>query len=756
MRKRLFTLILGLVAGLGLTALQAQKLQAVVIDQASGTPIAGAHVLLQPSVRGAVSDQAGRFTLNSPPSGAFTLLVSILGYNEFKQAVTLTGSDQQLDTIKLQSGPTVLFNNVVVTGQRSLRSGFASTEALTVLDGQQIQRNGSRNLPEALMGVTGVFVQKTNHGGGSPFIRGLTGNQTLLLLDGLRLNNTTYRFGPNQYSNTIDALSIDQIEVLRGAGSVLYGTDAMGGTIQMLTVSPKFSGEGWKTSGRFFGRVLSNDMEYTGRGELQLANERIALHVGYSERSFGDLVAGGDLGTEGPSSYGERGADAKFLFKIGGTGLLTVAYNGLFQRDVERYDQYVTGAKLALFQPQTRQMAYARMAWEDAKPWFQKLSLTASFQDSEEGRIFQRNNSVSRRQENDQVGTSGFVAEWQAAPTTFWQLTAGAEAYFDQVTSTGQDVNTETGAVTTRRGLYPNESNAANLALFASNRLTFGALQADLGLRFNQFTIEFADATFGNTSIDPRVVVGHALLRYGLGQHHALSAGVYTGFRAPNVNDMSTFGRFDFGIEVPSYGLAPERNTTYELGYKMNTTNFSAGVAAFYTDLVDLITRVPGTFQGQPTYQGDRVFLKENVAAAFIRGLEVDVEWKFMRSLALAANLTATYGHNLTANEPVRRIPPLNGRIALTYLPAQKIFAQAEFWYASKQDRLAAGDKSDPRIPKGGTPGWSVLNLRGGYRFGQLALNGGLNNLFNEAYRTHGSGIDGVGRSVWLSLEYKF
>ncbi len=101
--------------------------------------------------------------------------------------------------------------------------------------------NSSRTTPEALIGMNGVFVQKTNHGGGSPFVRGLTGNQTLIMVDGIRMNNSTFRYGPNQYLNTIDAFTINRIEVAKGTGSVQYGTDAIGGVIQVITKEPFFT-----------------------------------------------------------------------------------------------------------------------------------------------------------------------------------------------------------------------------------------------------------------------------------------------------------------------------------------------------------------------------------------------------------------------------------------------------------------------------------------------------------------------------------
>jgi hemoglobin/transferrin/lactoferrin receptor protein len=155
----------------------------------------------------------------------------------------------------------------VITAQRTATNRFSTPEAISVLSAIKMQQVQARITPEALMGVNGVFVQKTNHGGGSPFMRGLTGNQTLQLIDGIRLNNATFRYGPNQYFNTIVPFNIERIEVLRGSGSVQYGSDALGGTIQVFTKNPEFSNaHTW--NGRVLGRIMTQGMEQTGRGEL--------------------------------------------------------------------------------------------------------------------------------------------------------------------------------------------------------------------------------------------------------------------------------------------------------------------------------------------------------------------------------------------------------------------------------------------------------------------------------------------------------
>ena len=116
-----------------------------------------------------------------------------------------------------------------VTAVRHEQHKIDSPRAVTIITAEDIRERNYRSVPEALMEAAGVWVQHTNYGGGSPIIRGMVGNQILILIDGIRLNNAIYRMGPNQYLNTIDINQVERIEIVRGAGSVLYGSDALGG-----------------------------------------------------------------------------------------------------------------------------------------------------------------------------------------------------------------------------------------------------------------------------------------------------------------------------------------------------------------------------------------------------------------------------------------------------------------------------------------------------------------------------------------------
>ena len=129
--------------------------------------------------------------------------------------------------------------DVVVTPTRSEQSPDALAFQTEVRDGWDLQvRRQVRSTPEALRERPSVMVQKTAHGQGSPFLRGWTGFRTLMMVDGVRLNNSVYRDGPNPYWNTVDPYSLERLEVMMGSGSVQYGSDAIGGVVQGLTPDP--------------------------------------------------------------------------------------------------------------------------------------------------------------------------------------------------------------------------------------------------------------------------------------------------------------------------------------------------------------------------------------------------------------------------------------------------------------------------------------------------------------------------------------
>ena len=216
---------------------------------------------------------------------------------------------------------------VVVTPTRSEQDSAALPFAISDYSAGDIQlRKMSRTTPEILDDTPSVMVQKTGHGQGSPFIRGFTGFRTLFLIDGIRLNNSVFRDGPNQYWNTVDPFSIYQLEVIRGPGSVMYGSDAVGGTVNALTRSPLDEDEPG-LGGRAHYRYSSAEDSHIVRGEAHGVDEdRAAFTAGGTYKHFGDLKTGSDAGRLSKTGYDEYDFDAKIQYMLAEDLRLTLAH----------------------------------------------------------------------------------------------------------------------------------------------------------------------------------------------------------------------------------------------------------------------------------------------------------------------------------------------------------------------------------------------------------------------------------------------
>jgi outer membrane receptor protein involved in Fe transport len=293
-----------------------------------------------------------------------------------------------------------------------------------------------------------------------------------------------------------------------------------------------------------------------------------------------------------------------------------------------------------------------------------------------------------------------------------------------------------------------------SLGLFSHHTFETERFSILVGGRYSRTGIHIPDQEFGEVNLVPQSLVGHFSFQAKAGNFQRIVVSANTGFRAPNVNDISTLGLFDYGIEVPATGLEPEKSATIEAGYKLLTKRINASVFLFHTRLTDQIERVRSTWQGSDSIDGQPVYKKQNLSRSAISGVEIEGAVKMSEAWSVHAGFTWLYGENLDTREPMRRIPPANGKVALLY-ERGNFYVESGFLWATIQDRLSQGDKDDYRIPEGGTPGWTVVNLSGGYSWPHLGLYGGLINIFNSAYRTHGSGTDGMGRSAWLSLRVK-
>ena len=674
---------------------------------------------------------------------AILIMTCCIPHADFAQDTTSMGKDSASN-----------LQEVLITATRKKSAALSIPYSFNSISRKEMDEHQFRTTPESLVGTTGVFVQKTNHGGGSPFVRGLTGNQNLLLVDGIRFNNATFRFGPNQYLNTIDAYSIAAIEVARGTGSVQYGSDALGGVIQVFTKDPAFSTIK-EISATAIGKAVTDNMEYTGRAEVQYQSEKLSVLAGYTNRNFGHLIGGDTTGKQSPSGYKEHAFDVKLKWKVAGNAIITFAHQYLQQKDVPLFHRVaLENFAYYFFAPQQRQMSYAKLDITGKNKLMDKITFTASLQKSLERRSYYKNGANHSFIEEDKVTTGGLTVDVASVISKNWTANTGIEYYHDKVNSSKNQTGIASNETATMRGLYPNEASSDNFSLYSLHHVKINRFVVEAGLRYNSFSIKIPDTVttgikLGEVVVTPASIVSNIALLYRINQHQSVYSSFSTGYRTPNIDDMGSLGLVDFRYEIPAYNLKPEKSYNTEIGYRFSHQKIKTTVAFFYMQLSDLITRVqvPGQQVG-----GYNVYTKENSQQSYLKGLEASFDYRFSKSFDIKTGASYAYGQNLTRNEPMRRIPPFNGRILLNYRKLKWIAAM-EYLFAGKQNRLAQGDKDDNRIPTGGTPGWNIINIFGGYVTSQYSVRIGAQNIFNQDYRTHGSGINGVGRSGWISIQ---
>lgn len=668
-----------------------------------------------------------------------------------------------------------LLDPLLVTAERSPGQSADAPYTTAFIDAAFIRQQARRTLPEALQYTPGVLVQKTANGHGSPFIRGFTGRQNLLLMDGVRINNSTFRSGPIQYWNTIDPLSLDHLELVKSQGSVLYGSDAIGGTLNAFGKAADFRDQ--TPGAAYAGGLASYEYRSNGEGSHQGRIEaetgiggNFGVLLGTSLKDFGDIEDSA-IGRMKGTGYPEQDYDLRLDWAATTDSTLTLASYYVNQDEISRWhrttansgwndDGHVTapGKWSANTFDQERSLTYLRYAGTNpqADAAINRWSATVSYQASDDSEFQNRlpdpaAGSRPIRGSSIHVTTLGADLELESklGPGA---LVYGLDFYHDEVDSSGYQTNLKNS---NRRESLPvaDDSSYDVFGLFSQYAWQASeAFELTAGARYTHVTAEvgrFYDAT--NTPRQGQTqnwdaVVGSLRGIYHLTPEWSLYGGLAQSFRAPNLDDLSgNMTAKSGGDSLGNANLDPERYLTYELGLRQQTERLSWGVAAFYTDAADMIIGVPLT-------PGNSSTIATNASDGHVYGFELEGAWRFHPQWELSGFAAWQDGRNESAawlggpvqNKPNARQLPLTGSLALRWTAAsRKYWIEGRVLAADLEDRITAADQAadNQRIPTGGTPGYGVASLRAGWTVNEhLDLTAGLENLTDEAYRSHGSG----------------
>jgi len=654
-------------------------------------------------------------------------------------------------------------------GSRSRATPWEDITHRTRIDLQQLQQRAPADMFQALEREVGVLMQRTQRGAAAPFIRGLTGQQVLILVDGIRMNNATFRLGPNQYFNTIDPGMVDHIEVIRGPQAVLYGADALGGVINVVTRDADRQFSGSYQGGQWTHRYSSADNGYNTRWNIEGSTSNAAIFGGAGYGNINNLDRGGDLGRQPWTDYAHYSGDIKFNYLVDELHMLTIAVQHYEQEDVARSDRHPN--RLTIFEPQQRSLVYLRYQGANLPWFFDRYSLTASYNRQRQGSTDHRLSSTNRdvgEVDNHSLGLSLLMSselcEWG-------QLTYGFDHYHDEVDAFKNRFDSTTGAfVESRTPSYPDDGRYDQTGAFLQWNVDLSErLSAVAGFRYTRVgaaatpIIDVDDDGLPGTPDVPTPVhiqptfdnwsasVG---LNYQLDEEWTLVGSVAEGFRAPNLDDLAATNDNvqQSSADTPSVDLQPEESLSLDIGLKLERPCLRAQFYYFWMDIDDMILRTPGGTTGTTT-----LFSRSN-RDAHLNGLEWTAQYDVIDNWSVYGNLSYYLGVDLERDEPLSRIPPLQGVLGIRWQdPCQRQYFDFYTWMARRQDRLNFQDISDSRIPDGGTPGYTTLNLRWSNRFSETQrISVGIENLLDRAYRVHGSGVDGSGISANIGYESLF
>ncbi len=753
------------------------------------------------------TNKDGKITLNLPET-IDTLTIKAKGYAA--ERILLADLRKQNYTIFLTELKFEL-NEVVVSATRFEEKKSDVPRQIMVLNAKELAFMNQQTTADVLQNSGNVFVQKSQLGGGSPVLRGFEANKVLIVVDGVRMNNAIFRGGHLQNIITLDNTMVDRAEVLFGAGSVVYGSDALGGVMNFYTKKPVL-GTINKTlvQGNSFVRYSSANNEKTVHADVNIGLKKIAFLTGITYSDFDDLTQGanrnpfyGDWGKRIVYSERVNGKDSmisnknpnvqkqsgysqidflqKVYYKQNQYMNHTINFQYSTTSNINRYDRLTETSGGVLrnaewyYGPQKRLLTSYTLNVKKYHLLFNECNVILSYQDIEESRHDRKfkNNTLNHRKE--QVAVYAINADFEKKVGKH-EIRYGVDIQYNNVTSTANAENIVTGVSSPLSTRYPDGgSTMQTIALFALHSWEISKkLILNNGTRFNhvQLNADFKDTTFypfpfNSITQKPFAFVGNIGFSFMPGKDWHFTGLLSSGFRAPNVDDLAKVFDSKAGtIIVPNPNLKPEHTYNAEASIsKMILNKVKLEGTAYYTIYRDALTTAKGTFNGQDSivYSGANSAVRTtiNAAEAYIYGYNLGLIADVTPAFSIQSTLNYTYGRikTDTTDYPLDHIPPMFGKTGFT-LKLKKFrgefFALYQGWKKLKDYNLV-GEDNQIYASTEGTPAWYTLNVRAAYYISKnLQLQLAIENITDNFYRTFASGISAPGRNVSITLRGRF
>jgi hemoglobin/transferrin/lactoferrin receptor protein len=774
-----------------------------VLDAKSGKPVEG--VILIAETFSTQTDELGKAKLD-----AFQKTQKILFKHSsyLKLVTTREKIEKQGKVILLLSNP-VKLQEVVISANRWKQDKTEISYTIHSIQAEEVLHYNPQTTADLLGIKGGVFIQKSQMGGGSPMIRGFSANRVLIVVDGIRMNNAIYRSGNLHNIISIDAQSLDNTEVIFGPGAVIYGSDALGGVMSFNTLSPKLStSDKFETFGKIYSRYSSANLEKTIHGTYNFGGKKWAAVVSSTYTNFDDLK----MGNSGPDEYlrpeyvsnkknssedeirtnkNSRIQKHTGYKQLNILGKVRYRPNENFDvllsaqhsqtDDIPRYDRLIqySGDQLKYgswyYGPQKWTLISGNVKYEKDYVLFDKVNLLAAWQKYTESRHDRKLNNDWLQNRTEDLDIFSLNLDFGKRFDKNSELFYGFEGYVNNVSSFGNSQNLVSSETKTIASRYPDNSKYNSVAGYYSFNYNISEkIIFQTGSRFTYthlegvFDTEFYNFPFEGFNMNNSAFNGNLGFVYHPTKDWQINLHGSTGFRSPNIDDVAkVFDSEPGNVVVPNPDLKPEYARSFELSFiRSHHNKAKIEITAFYTWLKDAMVRraYDGLGQDSILYDGEmsKIEALVNAESASIYGANINLEILFTNQWRTRHDLTFTNGED-SEGLPLRHVPPTFGNSHFIF-ENQKWFVDLYVNYNGKLDfdQLAPDeqDKAHLYIPDENgnpySPSWWTMNVKSNYKLNQkLTLSGGIENIFNKRYRPYSSGVVSPGLNFVVSALLK-